>query len=92
MTAATNDVGLVTLPSGQPLAIAVFVSDSKASAVIREAVINWAIAFTVMLLLPLSVNFARLVQQTRLESSLRAALLTRTITFQSLELVSFDTN
>jgi hypothetical protein len=46
----------------------------------------------VMLLLPLSVSFARLVQQTHLESSLRAALLTRTITFQSLELVSFDTD
>ena len=57
----------------------------------RKALI-WAIAFTVMLLLPLSVSFARLVQQTRLESSLRAALLTRTITFQSLELVSFDTD
>jgi uncharacterized membrane protein len=57
----------------------------------RKALI-WAIAFTVMLLLPLSVSFARLVQQTHLESSLRAALLTRTITFQSLELVSFDTD
>ncbi len=57
----------------------------------RKALI-WAIAFTIMLLLPLSVSFARLVQQTRLESSLRAALLTRTITFQSLELVSFDTD
>jgi beta-lactamase class A len=29
VTAATNDVGLVTLPSGQQLAIAVFVSDSR---------------------------------------------------------------
>lgn len=48
--------------------------------------------FTVMLLLPLSVSFARLVQQTRLERSLRAVLLTRTITFQSLKLVSFDTD
>lgn len=39
VTAATNDVGFVTLPSGQHLAIAVFVSDSKASDVIREEVI-----------------------------------------------------
>lgn len=39
VTAATNDVGLVTLPSGQHLAIAVFVSDSKASDAIREEVI-----------------------------------------------------
>lgn len=39
VTAATNDVGLVTLPKGQHLAIAVFVSDSRASAPIREEVI-----------------------------------------------------
>ncbi len=54
--------------------------------------LGWAIAFTAMLLLPLSVSFARLVQQSRLESSLRAALLNRTLTFQHLELVNFDTN
>jgi beta-lactamase class A len=39
VTAATNDVGLVTLPNGRHLAIAVFVSDSKANDVIREEVI-----------------------------------------------------
>jgi beta-lactamase class A len=39
VTAATNDVGLVTLPNGQHLAIAVFVSDSRASSTIREEVI-----------------------------------------------------
>jgi beta-lactamase class A len=39
VTAATNDVGLVTLPSGQHLAIAVFISDSQATDVIREEVI-----------------------------------------------------
>lgn len=39
VTAATNDVGLVTLPSGQHLAIAVFVSDSTADDATREAVI-----------------------------------------------------
>jgi beta-lactamase class A len=36
---ATNDVGFVTLPNGQHLAIAVFVSDSKADMVTREAAI-----------------------------------------------------
>jgi beta-lactamase class A len=36
VTAATNDVGLVTLPNGQNLAIAIFVSDSTAEAAIRE--------------------------------------------------------
>jgi beta-lactamase class A len=35
----TNDVGLVTLPNGNHLAIAVFVSDSKADMATREAAI-----------------------------------------------------
>jgi beta-lactamase class A len=39
VTAATNDVGLVTLPNGRHLAIAVFISDSKANDAIREEVI-----------------------------------------------------
>ncbi|MFD2571854.1 class A beta-lactamase, subclass A2 [Spirosoma soli] len=39
VTAATNDVGIVTMPSGQHLAIAVFVSDAKADTATREEVI-----------------------------------------------------
>lgn len=39
VTNATNDVGLITLPNGSKLAIAVFVADSAASAGEREAVI-----------------------------------------------------
>ena len=39
VTAATNDVGLVTLPNGRHLAIAVFVSDSTVNDTIREEVI-----------------------------------------------------
>lgn len=39
ITRATNDVGLVTLPDGRHLAIAVFVSDTKADEATREAVI-----------------------------------------------------
>jgi beta-lactamase class A len=38
-TAATNDVGIVTLPDGRHLAIAVFVSDSRAAIDAREAAI-----------------------------------------------------
>lgn len=38
-TAATNDVGLITLPNKQHLAIAVFLADSKADVATREAVI-----------------------------------------------------
>lgn len=36
LTAATNDVGLVTLPDGRHLAVAVFVSDARAETAARE--------------------------------------------------------
>ncbi len=39
LTRATNDVGLVTLPDGRHLAVVVFVSDTKADTMTREAVI-----------------------------------------------------
>ena len=39
LAAATNDIGIVTLPDGRHLAIAVFVSDSKADDKTRDAVI-----------------------------------------------------
>jgi len=39
LTRATNDAGIVTLPDGRHLAIAVFVSDSLADDITREAVI-----------------------------------------------------
>lgn len=39
VTAATNDIGLITLPNGQHLVIAVFVSDSPTNLVTREKVI-----------------------------------------------------
>lgn len=39
VTAATNDIGLVSLPNGRTLAIAVFVSDSPADLETRERVI-----------------------------------------------------
>jgi beta-lactamase class A len=39
LTRATNDVGLVTLPDGRHLAVAVFVSDSSAEDSVREGVI-----------------------------------------------------
>ena len=39
VTAATNDIGIVYLPSGKHLAIAVFVTDSSADERTREAVI-----------------------------------------------------
>ncbi len=39
ITAATNDIGIITLPNGKHIAIAVFVSDSAADEQTREAVI-----------------------------------------------------
>jgi len=39
LTRATNDVGLITLPDGQHLALSVFVADSRASEAVREDVI-----------------------------------------------------
>ena len=39
MAAATNDIGLIELPDGRRLALAVFVTDSKADDTAREAVI-----------------------------------------------------
>ena len=39
VSAATNDIGLITLPNGRHLAVAVFVSDSPADLVTRERVI-----------------------------------------------------
>lgn len=52
VTAATNDIGIVTLPNGRHLAVAVFIRDSKADEAAREAVIariaraayDWALA------------------------------------------------
>jgi beta-lactamase class A len=39
ITAATNDIGIITLPNGKHLAIAVFVSDSPADEAMREGTI-----------------------------------------------------
>lgn len=39
VAAATNDIGLITLPNGRHVAIAVFVSDSRADLATRESVI-----------------------------------------------------
>jgi beta-lactamase class A len=39
ITSATNDIGIITLPDGRHLAVAVFVSDSAADEATREAVI-----------------------------------------------------
>jgi beta-lactamase class A len=40
ITAATNDIGIISLPNGKHVAIAVFVSDSKGSDAEREKIIS----------------------------------------------------
>jgi uncharacterized hydrophobic protein (TIGR00271 family) len=57
----------------------------------RRALI-WTVASTAVLILPLGVSFAQLAQQAHLEASLRRALLSRTVTFQRLELLRSETN
>lgn len=47
---------------------------------------------TSFLLIPLGISFVDLVKQNRLETSLRQALLKRTITFQRVELIKTETN
>ncbi|BAZ09052.1 hypothetical protein NIES4071_08580 [Calothrix sp. NIES-4071] len=52
----------------------------------------WTFLLTGILLLPLSISFAQLVGQTNLEASLKNALLTKTYTFQRLELLKTNIN
>ncbi|MGI0486757.1 DUF389 domain-containing protein [Pantanalinema rosaneae CENA516] len=55
-------------------------------------VLAWIFTFTAILLIPLGISFARLVRQAQLATNLRQALLSRTITFQRLDLISSSTN
>jgi uncharacterized hydrophobic protein (TIGR00271 family) len=52
----------------------------------------WALALTTILVIPLGVSFAELIEQAQLEASLKRALLNRTITFQRVEMIKSDTN
>jgi uncharacterized hydrophobic protein (TIGR00271 family) len=52
----------------------------------------WTLALTGVLLIPLGVSFARLIRQTQLETSVKRALLSKTLTFQKLELLRTETN
>jgi uncharacterized membrane protein len=57
----------------------------------RKAIL-WALGLTAILVVPLGVSFAELIEQAQLEASLKRALLNRTITFQRMELINSDTN
>ncbi|TBR59906.1 hypothetical protein B4U84_03050 [Westiellopsis prolifica IICB1] len=54
--------------------------------------LGWTLAFTAILFIPLSVSFFQLIRQARLESSIRQALLNRTITFQRMVLLNSSVN
>jgi len=54
--------------------------------------IEITLIFTALLVIPLGASTLELVRQNRLELSVRAALLDRTITFQRLTLVDMSTN
>jgi uncharacterized hydrophobic protein (TIGR00271 family) len=51
-----------------------------------------AIILTSILIIPLGFSFSQLVQQARLQSSIKRALTNRTVTFQQLELTNFTVN
>ncbi|NMG09264.1 TIGR00341 family protein [Brasilonema sp. UFV-L1] len=55
-------------------------------------VLGWTLAFTAILLIPLSAGFFQLIRQAQLEVSLRRALLNRTVTFQRVILLNSDVN
>ena len=54
--------------------------------------LGWTLAFTAILFIPLGIGFFQLVRQARLETSLKQALLNRTITFQRVVLLGSDVN
>ncbi|AFY73941.1 putative membrane protein [Synechococcus sp. PCC 7502] len=57
----------------------------------RKALVT-ALALTSIIAIPLGFGFSQLVNQARLETSLRQALLTQTETFRRLGLIRFRTN
>lgn len=50
------------------------------------------LALTAIMVIPLGISFAQLLQQAQLETTLRYALLDKTVTFHQLQLVSSDIN
>lgn len=54
--------------------------------------LGMTLVFTALLVLPLGASTLRLLQQNRLEASVKNALLDRTLTFQRVTLVDMNTN
>jgi len=54
--------------------------------------LGWTLAFTSILLIPLSVSFIRLTRQAQIEVILKRELLSGTVTFQRVQLIKSDFN
>ncbi|MEB3220223.1 MAG: DUF389 domain-containing protein [Nostocales cyanobacterium 94392] len=54
--------------------------------------LGWVLALTGILVIPLSLSFISLVQQTRLQANIKKAFLNKTLTFQEVQLVKTETN
>uniref|UniRef100_B8HR12 TIGR00341 family protein n=1 Tax=Cyanothece sp. (strain PCC 7425 / ATCC 29141) TaxID=395961 RepID=B8HR12_CYAP4 len=57
-----------------------------------QRALGLTLTLTSVLVIPLTISFGNLLQQSRLETSLKKALLNRTITFQQVQLVGIETN
>jgi len=82
----TNLLG-ITLACMMTFLLAGYASLQRA----RRALL-WTLALTTMLVVPLGISSFRLVRQAQLETSLKQALLNRTVTFQRLGLLKIQTN
>jgi len=82
----TNLLG-ITLACMMTFLLAGYASLQRA----RRALL-WTLVLTATLVVPLGISSFRLVRQAQLETSLKQALLNRTVTFQRLGLLKIQTN
>ncbi|MGF1673918.1 MAG: DUF389 domain-containing protein [Rivularia sp. (in: cyanobacteria)] len=71
--------------------VSFFISGYTPAKQARKA-LGWVFAFTGILVIPLSLSFISLVQQTRLQANIKKAFLNKTLTFQEVQLVKTETN
>ncbi|MBF2018254.1 MAG: DUF389 domain-containing protein [Rivularia sp. T60_A2020_040] len=71
--------------------VSFFISGYTPAKQARKA-LGWVLALTGILVIPLSLSFISLVQQTRLQANIRKAFLNKTLTFQEVQLVKTETN
>jgi uncharacterized hydrophobic protein (TIGR00271 family) len=69
-----------------------FLVAGYASLVQAKKPLMWTLGFTAILLIPLGFSFGELVRQAQVETSLRRALLNRTVTFQRVQFLRSEIN